>query len=238
MGENRLHPPLAAVARLHKRVSRSDCRARRVASRGFVEDPLDPCTLRTSMFRRRIYISDQAIPPHKVTFNHTSSPSLSERKNHAIMGEVSYSPGKPAKPDAVLLKTTVDWLIGNRFIESSNDIAAQRVVDVRYGYPLPIHANPATLSQIMRYLEQLEIYTIGRFGSWSYANSDECIHQGMELARRLLQFVSDGKRTRRHQDHRSGWLHSYDASEEVHWSQRQEGCAWCASNRARNSDLY
>lgn len=142
--------------------------------------------LRDKHVPQRIYISDLAIPPHKVSFNHTSSPNLSERKNHAIMGEVSYSPGKPAKPDAVLLKTTVDWLIANRFIESSDDIAAQRVVDVRYGYPLPTHANPATLSQIMRYLEQLEIYTIGRFGSWSYANSDECIHQGLELARRLL----------------------------------------------------
>ena len=143
---------------------------------------------------QRIYISDPTIPPHKVTFNHTSSPSLAERRNHAIMCEVSYSPDKPAQPDATLLKATADWLIANRFIVSADDIAAQKVVDVRYGYPVPTHAKPAIITQITKYLEQQEIYSIGRFGSWSYANSDECIHQGMELARQLRDLQGNGKR--------------------------------------------
>lgn len=141
--------------------------------------------LRDKRVPQRIYIPDHEIPPHKVTFNHTSSPSLSERSNHAIMCEVSYSPFKPAKPDTVLLNETVAWLIANRFIESPDDIAAQKVIDVRYGYPVPTHAKPEILSQITRYLEQQQIYTIGRFGSWSYANSDECIRQGLELAGQL-----------------------------------------------------
>ncbi len=141
--------------------------------------------LRDGRVPQRIYIPDHEIPPHKVTFNHTSSPSLSERRNHAIMCEVSYSTFKPAKSDAVVLSETVAWLIANRFIESSDDIATQRVIDVRYGYPVPTHARSAILSQITSYLEQQQIYTIGRFGAWSYVNSDECIHQGMELARRL-----------------------------------------------------
>jgi len=29
------------------------------------------------------------------------------------------------------------------------------------------------------------IFTIGRFGGWSYANSDGCIHEAVELADRL-----------------------------------------------------
>ena len=148
--------------------------------------------LRDNHVPQRIYISDPAIPPHKVTFNHTSSPNLSERRNHAIMCEVSYSPDKPAKPDATLLEATIDWLIANRFIESRDDIAAQKVVDVPYGYPVPTHAKPAIVAQIAAYLEQLEIYSIGRFGSWSYANSDECIHQGLGLASRLGKSPGDG----------------------------------------------
>jgi protoporphyrinogen oxidase len=141
--------------------------------------------LRDERVPQRIYIADPAIPPHKVAFNHTSSPNLSERRNHAITCEVSYSPGKPAKSDAELMNVTVDWLVANRFIESSSAVAAGRVVDVRYGYPVPTHAKQAILKQISRYLEQQGIYSIGRFGSWSYANSDECIHQGLELADRL-----------------------------------------------------
>ncbi len=103
------------------------------------------------------------------------------------MCEVSYSPGKPPKPDTVLLSETVNWLIANHFIESSADVVARRVVDVPYGYPVPTHAKPAIVAQITRYLEQQGVYSIGRFGSWSYANSDECIHQGLELAERLSE---------------------------------------------------
>ena len=83
------------------------------------------------------------------------------------------------------MNATVDWLIANRFIESSSAVAAARVVDVKYGYPVQTHAKQAILTQISGYLEQQGIYSIGRFGSWSYANSDECMHQGLELARRL-----------------------------------------------------
>ena len=141
--------------------------------------------LRDERVPQRVYISDPTIPPHKVAFNHTSSPSLAKRRNHAITFEVSYSPSKPAKPDAVLLDAAMDWLITNRFVESYDGISARKVIDVPYGYPVPTHAMPAIVAQITRYLEQQDIYTIGRFGSWNYANSDEWIQRGMDLARRL-----------------------------------------------------
>ena len=135
---------------------------------------------------QRIYIADPAIHPHKLAFNHTSSPSLAERRNHAIMGEVSYSSSKPAQPDAELLHGTVDWLVANRFIASADAVVTQRIVDVPYGYPVPTHARTGIIAEVTQYLESRNIHTIGRFGSWNYANSDECIRQGLELGSRLL----------------------------------------------------
>ena len=143
--------------------------------------------LRDKRVPQRIYIADPAIPPHKVAFNHTSSTSLSERTNHAIMCEVSYSLSKPAKPDAELLNGTVDWLVANRFVESADDVVTQRVVDVPYGYPVQTHTRTEIISEVTRYLESRNIHTIGRFGSWNYANSDECMRQGLELGSRLLR---------------------------------------------------
>ncbi len=131
---------------------------------------------------QRVYISDPAIPPHKIAFNHTSSPSLQNRKHHAISCEVSYSPSKPAISDGEMLAGAVDWLKISGFIESSSDIVAQRVVDVPFGYPVCTDGNAAVLAEIHGYLENLGVYSIGRFGSWSYANSDECIRQGLCLA--------------------------------------------------------
>lgn len=141
----------------------------------------DPCV------PQRVYIADPAVPPHKIAFNHTSSASLAKRTNHAIMCEVSYSPGKPVPPDAELLGASIDWLVESRFIASRHDVVSGRVVDVPYGYPVPTHTRPAIVAEIARYLHEQGIHTIGRFGSWSYANSDECIRQGLELADRLAE---------------------------------------------------
>ncbi len=141
--------------------------------------------LRDKRVPQRIYISDPAIPPHKVAFNHTSSTSLSERRNHAIICEVSYSPGKPAGSDAELVNGTVGWLVASGFIESADHVVTRKVVDVPFGYPIPTHARTEIISEIARYLETQDIYSIGRFGSWSYANSDECVRQGLELGNRL-----------------------------------------------------
>jgi len=134
---------------------------------------------------QRIYIADPCVPPHKITFNHTSSPSLLNREHHAITCEVSYSPAKPVLHDRVLLNTTAEWLIANRFIHSMDDIVAKKVIDVPFGYPVNTHAKHAILSEIINHIGKYGIYSIGRFGAWDYVNSDECIHQGFVLADRL-----------------------------------------------------
>ena len=103
------------------------------------------------------------------------------------MRGLRYSSRKPARADSELLNETVDWLVASRFIESAESVVTQRVVDVPYGYPIPTHARAEAVSRIKRYLEGLRIHSIGRFGSWDYANSDECIRQGLDLGGRLLE---------------------------------------------------
>lgn len=142
-------------------------------------------SLRQRSVPQRVYIADPAVPAHKIAFNHTSSPSLASRENHAIMCEVSYSSIKPAPSDQVLLATTTDWLIDNGYVESRDDIVSNRVLDVPFGYPVPTHSKSGIVAEISSYLETKDIYSIGRFGAWNYANSDECIRHGLALADRL-----------------------------------------------------
>jgi len=134
---------------------------------------------------QRVYVADPAIPPHKVAFNHTSSPSLRARPVHAIMCEISYSPEKPAQSDEALTAATVDWLANAGLIGSREEVAETRVLDVRLGYPVYTHERPAILERIRAWLEPLDIHTIGRFGGWDYINSDACIWQGRQLAAQL-----------------------------------------------------
>lgn len=138
--------------------------------------------LRNRAVPQRIYIADPGIPPHKVAFNHTSSPALAGRPHHAIMCEVSYSADKPAPPDDDLLRATVGWLADGGYLAGPQDVAASRVVDVPLGYPVNTHAKPAIVAEIRGYLATRGIHSIGRFGAWDYANSDECMRQGLALA--------------------------------------------------------
>lgn len=134
---------------------------------------------------QRVYVAEPDVPAHKISFNHTSSPTLRRRSTHAIMCEIAHSPEKPLAAEADLERTILDWLIDARLIGSRGDVAETRFVDVDYGYPVHTHDRPAILKRIGAYLAPLDIFTIGRFGAWEYVNSDACIWQGVRLAARL-----------------------------------------------------
>lgn len=136
---------------------------------------------------QRIYIADERVPAHKIAFNHTSSPELMRRAQHAIMCEISHSPMKPAMPDGEIIATTTHWLATHGFLDSREDVLTARIMDVPLGYPINTHAKAATVSAIKSYLEAHGIHTIGRFGAWDYANSDECMRQGLELAQAMAE---------------------------------------------------
>ncbi len=143
--------------------------------------------LQTTTVPQRIYIADPKIPPHKVAFNHTSSPLLLARENHAIMCEISYSASKPPASDEALTEQSICWLIDAGIINSLTDILHTQIVDLPHGYPINTHKKTDSIQTIKAFLRTHNIYSIGRFGAWDYANSDECMRQGLELARKLKQ---------------------------------------------------
>jgi len=134
---------------------------------------------------QRIYVADPDIPPHKIAFNHTSSDSLRARPVHAIMAEISYSGEKPLPEADTLEHGTTQFLIRAGVLDSVEDVLWTGHLDVTYAYPVYTHDRCAIVRQIRDFLEPLGIYTLGRFGEWDYANSDQCIKRGMELAAEL-----------------------------------------------------
>jgi protoporphyrinogen oxidase len=139
----------------------------------------------TNPVPQRVYVADHRVPPHKIAFNHTSSPELMRRAHHAIICEVSYSSMKPALPDGDIIEQTTNWLVESGLVSTHGAVVTARVIDVPLGYPVNTHAKANTVSTVKSYLKHYDVHTIGRFGAWDYANSDECIRQGLELAHAL-----------------------------------------------------
>lgn len=133
---------------------------------------------------QRLYIAEPNVPAHKIAFNHQSSTGLRQRPREAVMCEVSYSASKPVADDATLERTMVEWLVARGLIGSGGSIEV-RTLDVPLAYPVPTPGREAIVEHARKYLEQYDIFSIGRFGGWSYANSDACIREGMILAQRL-----------------------------------------------------
>src|SRR5262249_36087906 len=129
---------------------------------------------------QRIYTADKTIPVHKITVNHNSSDFLRAKPHHGILGEVAYSKGSRS-PGKDTEKRFVDSLIRLGLIRDSKEVIEIASMDVRHAYPVPTLDRAAIVERIRTWLEERDIYTIGRFGEWDYINSDEAMHRGLWL---------------------------------------------------------
>lgn len=133
---------------------------------------------------QRVYCADPDMPFHKIVINHTSSPYLRSLPYHGVMAELSYSPEKPLPPGD-LEPPVIQGLLAMRIIKSVNEVHSVKVLKVSYGYPVPTHEREMIVRRIRSWLEQRRIHTVGRFGEWSYINSDEALYRGLSLGRAL-----------------------------------------------------
>jgi protoporphyrinogen oxidase len=133
---------------------------------------------------QRLYTADPGVAAHKIVLNHNSSPYLRGRPHHGIAGEISYSEHKPL-PRADVTRGFVRSLRELGLVRSAREVRRVSAIDVQYAYPLPTLDRDAIVARLKEWLEAQRIYSVGRFGEWAYINSDEAMHRGLALARRL-----------------------------------------------------
>jgi UDP-galactopyranose mutase len=132
---------------------------------------------------QRIYAADPQLPAHKVVINHNSSPYLRSLPNHGITGEVSYSAEKELIPD--IEDRFVKSLVELKLIKDVREAIKTVVLDVKYAYPVPTSDRADIMARLKHWLRERDIYTVGRFGEWTYINADEAIYRGLHLGRSL-----------------------------------------------------
>lgn len=139
---------------------------------------------------QRIYCAGDEIPGHKVVLNHNSSSYLRALPHHGILVEVSRAGvSRHTTPDE-LTRQVVRGLKTLGLLENEKRIAAMRVIEVPFGYPVPTHERAAIVAQARHWLDSLGIRTLGRFGEWAYINSDEALYRGLNLGLELCETTS------------------------------------------------
>ncbi|KAH6606674.1 hypothetical protein Trco_005827 [Trichoderma cornu-damae] len=99
----------------------------------------------------------------------------------SIMLEVSQSSLKPVDVDN-LLKDTIQGLINTEMLKPEDEIVSTYHRAFDHGYPTPSLEREGVLKELLPKLQDLGIYSRGRFGSWRYevGNQDHSFMLGVE----------------------------------------------------------
>ena len=123
---------------------------------------------------RTLYLADGSKP---------ESEEAKEGPYWSIMLEVSESVMKPVTRET-LLQDSISGLINTEMLRPNDEIVSTYHRAFDHGYPTPTLERDGVLKQIQPRLQDLDIWSRGRFGSWKYevGNQDHSCMLGVEAA--------------------------------------------------------
>ncbi|MBW9223595.1 NAD(P)/FAD-dependent oxidoreductase [Methanothermococcus sp. SCGC AD-155-E23] len=123
-----------------------------------------------------LYIADKDILPHRVSFPSNYSPYVAPNGKSSILAEITYREGdeiSKMSENEIVEKTVED--LDKLGIINKDDITLTFLYKFKYAYVIYDLKYRDNLTKIFEYLQRIGIDSIGRFGSWSYANMDAVI---------------------------------------------------------------
>lgn len=141
--------------------------------------------------RSWLYFADPAIPFYRATnfakYSPANVPGSDVDRFSSWMCEVSSSATHPRSPDG--LGEQVDAALRSTgVVPGRPEVASLHVEEVPYAYPVPTLHRDRALSTMLPWLEQRNVHSRGRFGTWRYevGNMDHAVKMGTDVARRII----------------------------------------------------
>jgi hypothetical protein len=104
----------------------------------------------------------------------------------SILCENSIPPGSNVRYEPEQIEAT---LRQKGFLPPGTEVVSTFMSELKHGYPVPFAGRDPLLNDVQSKLEQMDIYSRGRFGGWRYevSNQDHAFMQGVEVIDRLRQ---------------------------------------------------
>jgi hypothetical protein len=104
------------------------------------------------------------------------------------MTETSYSQHKP-EPRVGIEERVEQGLRATGVVAGAPPVASIHVEDIPYAYPVPTLERDGALALVQPWLEERDIYSRGRFGTWRYeiGNMDHATKMGIDIARAVVR---------------------------------------------------
>ena len=106
----------------------------------------------------------------------------------SLMVEVSESPQKAVDKETIK-DEVIQGLLNTRLIENKDQIIDFWKYETDHGYPTPFLGRDKVLNKLLPTLEEIEIFSRGRFGAWKYevSNQDHSLMQGVEVVDKIIK---------------------------------------------------
>ena len=127
---------------------------------------------------QRLYVSGDETFAHKIAFNNLSSEWWSKSLHVSLMAEASSLPTDVHRDPS---EDAFNFLVKAGLVDEFS-LVDNTAARIKYGYPVYTLERPKIVADLKEYLSQFKVYTLGRFGSWRYVNSDACIEEAFQLA--------------------------------------------------------
>jgi len=134
-----------------------------------------------------LYIPDKKVLTHRVSFPSNYSPYVAPNGYSSVLAEITYREGDAISrmDDEEIAQRTLSDLVNLEVIpEDSKVLLTYRF---KYAYVLYDVDFRRKLDEIFNYLNDTGVYSIGRFGSWEYANMDRVIKMSREFVNEMLR---------------------------------------------------
>ena len=131
-----------------------------------------------------VYVPDESVVFHRYAWISNYSPANAPKGSSTLQVEVTLKPRDPVDEEK-LLGEVVEGLerLG---VASYDHVKLARVWVHEYGYPVYVKGHNEAREEVMAYLRELGVVSVGRWGSWHYWNMDRVYKEAKAAAASLL----------------------------------------------------
>ena len=133
-----------------------------------------------------IYFPEEDISFYRVGFPGNFSPFVAPEGASSLYIEIAYSNDKPLDKKKVVEKAKED-LKKAHILKDSDQIMVEKCFDIGCAYVIYDKNYRDSVARIKNFLNENDIYPIGRYGAWEYSGMEDAILQGSKVVDEIIR---------------------------------------------------
>lgn len=132
-----------------------------------------------------VYFYEDLFPFHRLSFPANFAPDTVPPGKSSIATEVAFSQLRPLDRDTAV-ERTIEALRAAKILRSDDEIELVHTEEILPAYVIYDLDHADNVGTIRSWLEEHDVWTVGRFGEWQYFNMDHSMRSGKRAAEAIL----------------------------------------------------